>query len=383
MDDSIKSEADDDTILLDTAVILAKHKRVILGLPFVVAIIAAGISLLMPDIYTATTAILPPQHSQSAASSLLAQIGVSIGAGSATSNGVYIAMMKSRTVRDRLIERGLIDNPKHPSPKRTGPPEVATFSAAKDGIITVKVDGPDPKRAADLANGYVDELVKFTRVLAVTEASQRRLFFEKQFDQAKEKLAKIEVTARQALEKGGVVNVDDQGRAMIQATARLRAEITVKQVQIGVMRTFAAEGNPDLRRAQQELESMKHELAKIEGSGVVKAVESQSGSKGIANLEILRNLQYYETIYALLAKQYQLAKIDEAKDPTIIQVMDKAIPPEHPSKPRRVLIVVIWTVLALFAAVLWAHFDEVMTKARADPRRAEKLQALRRYLGWR
>ena len=98
------------------------------------------------------------------------------------------------------------------------------------------MDDEDPKRAAALANGYVEELLKLTTVLTVTSASQRRLFFERQFAQTKESLAKAETAARVALEKGGLANIDAQSRAMLETTAVLRAQIAAKEVEISAMR---------------------------------------------------------------------------------------------------------------------------------------------------
>ena len=185
-----------------------------------------------------------------------------------------------------------------------------------------------------LANAYVDELFKLTNVLAVTEASQRRLFFERQFEQARDNLTKAEAAARQAMDKGGLVQVEGQGRAIIENTARLRGQITVKEVQIGAMRTFATDNNPDLKLAQQELESMKRELARIEGtSGSKSGNGRENDSSGIDSVGLLRNVKYQETVYELLAKQFELAKIDEAKDSAVVQVMDKAIEPDRKSKP--------------------------------------------------
>lgn len=390
--DSQPTEADDDEIsLLDLLIVLAKHKKLILGLPFVAAVLAAGISLLMPNIYTATTKILPPQQSQSSAAAMLGQLGGLAGlagrvAGIKNPNDLYIAMLNSRTVADNLIQRfGLMQlyDAKYSSQARGALAGVTNISSGKDGIITIEVDDKDPKRAADLANAYVDELLKFTQVLAVTEASQRRLFFERQFIQAKNSLAKSETSARRALQQGGLVKVDDQGRAMVETTARLRAQITVKEVQIGAMRTFAAERNPDLRLAQQELESMKRELAKIEGVGVTAAVINGLSGQGINNLDLLRDVKYHEVILELLAKQYELAKIDEAKDSAVVQVMDIAIEPDRKSKPKRSLIVLLWALVAGFLAILWTFVSEKMVKTSGDPQQTHRLQALRRNLRWR
>ncbi len=386
-----QSPDDDEISLLDLAIVLAKHKWLILGLPFVTAILAVIYALTLPNIYTASTKIFPPQQSQSAASAMLAQLGNLGGlagglAGIKSPNDLYIAMLKSRTVADNLIQRFDImrySSAKYPSQARAGLAGATSITSGKDGLITIEVDDKDPKRAAEIANAYVDELFKFTSVLAVTEASQRRLFFERQFAQAKDNLAKAEISARQALQQGGLVKVDDQGRSMVENTARLRAQMTVKEVQIGAMRTFAAERNPDLRLAQQELESLKRELAKIEGAGGAKAAESASSGKGIDNLSLLRDMKYYETIYELLAKQYEMAKIDEAKESAVIQVMDKAIEPDRKSKPKRSLIVLLSALVALILGILSAFISAAMAKARSDPQQAERLQAIKRYLAWR
>src|SRR5712692_9015201 len=389
--------ADDEISLLDLLIVLAKHKRVVLGVPAVAAVAAAIISLLLPNIYTGTTRILPPQQSASAATAMLNQLGGALGgfAGAAggalgirNPNDLYVGMLKSRTVADNIIarfdlnkiyEEGLQSGARNMLQRNT------TISAGRDGIISIEVDDKDPKRAADLANAYVDELTKLTKVLAVTEASQRRLFFERQLVQAKDNLTAAEIAARQGLQKGGLAQVDAQGRSMIEVTARLRAQISVKEVQIGSMRTFAAEGNPELQRTQEELQALKRELGRVEGSSPIAAMAGpgKSDNSGLDNLSRLRDVKYYEFLYELLAKQYELAKIDEAKDATIIQVMDPAIEPDRKSKPRRSLFVILFTFVAVFASVLWILIREAIVTAKTDPRQASRLETLRNYLRYR
>src|SRR6266581_75554 len=362
------SAADDDEVsLLDLLIVLAKHKRIVLGVPFIVAIVAAIISLLLPKAYTGATRILPPQQSASAASALLNQLGGALGglAGAAggtlgirNPNDLYVGMLKSRTVADNLISRfelGKVYDEARLSDTRKRLEKDTTIVAGRDGIITIEVDDRDSKRAAELANAYVDELMKLTKVLAVTEASQRRLFFERQLLQAKDNLTAAEVAARQGLQKGGLAQVDAQGRSMIEVTARLRAQISAKEVQLGAMRTFAAEGNPELQRTQQELEALRRELARVEGSSPIAAIgkAEASGGSGLDNLGRLRDVKYYEFLYELLAKQFELAKIDEAKDATVIQVMDEAIEPDRKSKPHRALIVILTGLTVGFLVVIW------------------------------
>jgi uncharacterized protein involved in exopolysaccharide biosynthesis len=322
---------------------------------------------------------------------MLAQFGALAGvasgaAGLKNPNDLYVGMLKSRTVADGLIQRfDLVKlyDAKLSSVARKRLEKTTTITSGKDGIIVIEVEDNDPKRAAEMANAYVEELIKLTNVLAVTEASQKRLFFERQLAQAKDNLAKAEIAAREALAKGGLAQVEAQGRVLLETSARLRAQIAAKQVQIGSMRAFAAERNPDLLMAQQELAVMKSELARVEGTvGGADKTEEVEG-KGLDNLVLMRNIKYNEFLFELLAKQYEFAKIEEAKNSAIIQVMDKAILPDRKSKPKRALIVIVATLAAGFVAVVLAFVLEALAKARQNPEQAERLAAFRRYLVWR
>lgn len=390
------SQAEDEVGLLDLLIVLAKHKRSVLGVPFGAAVAVAVISLFLPNIYTGTARILPPQQSASAASTLLNQIGALGGLagagggvlGGRNPNDLYVGMLKSRTVADNLIARFdlmKIYEAGLQSAARNALQANTTIVGGRDGIISIDVDDKDPKRAAALANAYVDELTKLTKVLAVSEASQRRLFFERQLLQAKDNLTASEIGARQALQKGGIAQVDAQGRSMIEVTARLRAQISAKEVQLGAMRTFAAEGNPELQRTQEELAALRRELGRIEGvtpSGTLRKAEASDNS-GLDNLARLRDVKYYEFLYELLAKQFELAKIDEAKDATIIQVLDPAVEPDRKSRPKRAQIALLTALVALFIVIPWAFIREAAARAKATPGQVSRFDTLRRYLSWR
>ena len=380
-----------DISLIDMLIVLAKYKWLLLGLPFLAAVIAAGFALSIPNIFTAATKILPPQQNQSAGAAILAQLGGGIagfvgGAGGLKNpNDIYIAMLKSRGVADNIVKQfGLMQlweiDPKYPSDAYDRLARITTITSAKDGLIVIEVEDKDPKRAAEVANSYVENLVRLTNVLAVTEASQRRLFFERQFAVAKDNLSKAEAVARNALQTGGLVKVDDQGRAMVEVTARLRGQIAVKEVQIGAMRTFAADRNPDLLLAQQELASLKRELAKTEGTDGNKLTTKDLAGHGSDSIRLLRDVKYHEVIFELLAKQYEVAKIEEAKDASTIQVLDRAIAPDRKSKPKRTQIVLLSALACAFILVIWAFAREAFSRARKNPEQARRLDILRNYL---
>ena len=384
------ASGEDEISLLDLIIVLVKHKMVIIGLPVVAALMAYAASFLMTDIYTATTKILPPRATQSASAALVAQLGglgglVGGGSGISGSNDLYIAMLEGRTIGDNMALRFGLTKTSAPSSSSqiSAKSWKARFRTDKGGVIVVSVEDEDPKRAAEIANAYIDELFKVNSGMALTDISQRRLFFERQLALAKDSLDKAEISAREALERRGVASVNNQGMSLVQSASQLRAQITVKEVQVGGMRTFATDRNPELLRAQQEIEVIKRELAKLEGSGGAKTATNGSSGNNLEGIHLLRGLKYAEGLYEAMAKQYELAKVDEAKDAPLIQVMDKAVEPEQPSLPNRMLIVAISMIVALILSVLWAFVLEAVKKANGDPRQAKRLETIKRYLSGR
>ncbi len=377
---------EDEISLLDLAITLAKHKKLILGAPLIVAVLVTLISFFIPNSYTASTQIMPPQQ-QSSASALLGQLGALSGlagasAGIKNSNDTYITMLKSRTVSDNMISRFKLQavyKTKLPSDTRKALASASVITSGKDGLITVQVDDKDPKRAAVIANGYVEELQKLTKVLAVTEASQRRLFFEKQLIQAKQALGDAEISLKQVQEKTGLLQLDAQAQALIKSGAELKGQIAMKEVELGAMRTFATGNNPDYIRTQQVVGGMRAQLAKIETGSVS---TSKAPEAGLEYLRKVRDLKYAETVYELLAKQFEIAKIDEAKEGSMIQVLDKAVVPDRKSKPKRSLMVLLSAITTGFLSILWAFITEALQNAKKDTETKTQLETLKNTLRW-
>lgn len=359
-------EPGDETSLFEILVILAEYKKRLVLIPLVVAVLAAGISMALPKIYAATTRLLPPQQSQSGAAALLSQFGGVAGMAAGVSglknpSDLYVGILKSRTIADRLITR--FDLKKV---YETDSGEVArarlekntTITAGKDGFIIIQVEDENKQLVAPLANAYVSELTQLNKVLAVTEASQRRMFFEQQLEMAKNNLAKIEGELKSSMNRNGVISVDAESRGILETVARLRAQVSAKEIQLNSMAAFVTRNNPEYKRVAEELASLRVELAKLEngrggeGSGIQPSANGEQG--GLQNVKLLRDVKYYQMLYELLAKQYEAARLDEAKDPSIIQVLDSAAEPERRSKPQRALIVALSTLVGLLIAVVSA-----------------------------
>jgi uncharacterized protein involved in exopolysaccharide biosynthesis len=300
-------------------------------------------------------------------------------------NDLYVGMLKSRTVADNLISRfelqKLFDEDTMVGTRK----ELASRTnivSGRDGIISLDFEDRDPKRAATVANGYVEELYKLTTSVAVTEASQRRLFFETQLKQTRDQLAQTEIALRGAIDKGGLAGIDVQSRAILEPSAQLRAQIALREVQLGAIRIFATDQHPDIARLQHEIASMKRELTKLEG-GDGKAEPLPTTSAGYENLRRFRDMKFLERLAELLTQQFEAAKIDEAKDISIVQVLDKAVEPDRKSKPMRIAIVLVAGLLAAVISVIWAFILEAIENARSDSMLFERLQRFRRALRWR
>ena len=384
---------DDEINLMDLVLVLAKHNRFIIKLTASVAVLAVIYALMQPNIYTAKTVILPPQQGASTASMLLGQLGGLAGlaggaAGIKSPNDLHIGMLKSRTLADKMIARfNLKQKFKAKTMEATraalaGGTEIKT---GKDGFITIEYSDEDPKFAASVANAYVEELDKLNNTLAVTEASRKRLFFETQLKMTRDNLAAAEVGFKQTQERTGLIQPEAQGQAIIMAASNLRAQVTAAEVKLQSMGSFATPQNPDYQKLQQNLTSLRAQLVKAERNGVqgrgdIMVPTGKLPETGLEYIRKMRDLKYQETLFELLSKQFEIAKIDEAKEAALIQVVDKALVPEQKSKPKRSLIVILATLMAFFLSVLLAFVREASERASLDSASAERMNLLRRYL---
>jgi tyrosine-protein kinase Etk/Wzc len=384
--------AEVDSDLLDMLIVVAKYKKLLLAAPLVGAVLAGGLSLIIPDSYTGISKIMPPQQAPSSASMLLGQLGGLGGmAGLKNPNDMYLGMLTSRRVSDSLIARFKLQTvyrTQLPSDTRKILGRLSSFASGKDGMIIIEVTSTDPRLAEGLANGYVEELQKLTQILAVTEASQRRLFFENQLKLAKQGLIHAEVELKQFQEKTGVIQLSGQAENTIHAAAGLKAQIASKEVALGAMRTFATVDHPDYIKTQQEVTGLRAQLSKVEtginrGKGDISVSSSKVPEAGLEYIRRVRDVKYYETIFELLAKQFEVAKIDEAKESAVIQVLDSAVEPDRKSGPSRGIIALVAAIVAEFLALCWVLTKEASGKMRNNPDNAVRLERLSRFLKWK
>ena len=380
--------------LLDVLERVAAHKRLVIGLTTGVTFLAVLVSLLLPALYTATVRVLPPQQSGSTATALLGQLTAfsAFGLQSLKSpTDLYVGLLKSRTIADSIAHRFELHKVYNTDTLHDTRKTLQTrvlIAAGRDGIIAIDFDDEDPKRAAAIANAYVEELQNLMQSLAVSEASQRRLFFEKQLNTARDALANAEVNLKKTQEVTGLIKLDEQGKAIIESVARLRAQVAAKEVELSVMSSYATRNNPDLIRGQEQLAGLKTQLARLEsstalGNGSVFLPTGRVPEAGLEYMRRVRDLKYHEAIFEVLAKQYEIARIDEAKDASIIQIIDTAVAPERRSKPRRTVIVGLAAFMGLVFAVVCALSLDAVARKFNSPGEVAQLKAIKSLLSWR
>ncbi len=373
--------------LLDLLLVLAAARKKIAI--FTAAGVAVGIflSLVIRPTFTATALILPPQQGQSI-SSMMGQLGslVSLsGSGLRTPADMYIGILGSRTIADDIISKFHLQalyRTKKPESTRATLKRNTKFLATKDGLIHIDVEDRDPNRASELANAYVDELYAMNSHLAITEAAQRRVFFDQELADEKNALTAAENALKQDEEKTGVIQLGGQAESIIRSIAETKAEIASREVQIQSLRTFTTDQNPETELVQQEINTLRAQLSKMESDprNLQSAGDISAGGVPAVSLEYarkLREVRYHEALFDLLSKQYEAARIDEAKAAPIIQVVDRAVPPQAKSGPKRILITLAFTAFGLFLGCLVSFAREALRRMEQSPEYAIKLSRLR------
>ena len=395
---SLPSGEEQELTFLDVLLIITQRKKLV-GL---VTLICTGFALILafvlPQSYTATVIILPPQGNTSMSSMLATQLaGMSSAVGGMTGsmlgmknvNDMYVSMLKSRTVEDAVIQRYGLQSEYRKAylaeTRKALENHTMIDGSTKDGLIRLNFSNRNPNRAAEIANGYVEQFRNLSQHLAITEASQRRVVFENQLEKTKVDLENADEALKRTQLSTGMVQVDGQARAMIESAARLRAQIVAKEVQIEAMRSYAGDENPALTQAQTELDGLRAQFNKLVGSqgGSADDVFLPKGEVPQAGLEYvrrLRDVKYYEAIFDVLAKQLEIAKLDEAREGAFIQVVDPAVPPEEKSFPKRGLFTLAGLALGFTFGIMMALLQGGLLRMQHNPVTKDKLDLLKRSL---
>jgi len=394
----VKTEyAEDEINLLDYLIVLAKRKKLIAYTTLGIMVLTAIYSLALPPVYRAETKIMPPQQSsQGSMSQLLGQLGggtgtVGLSTGVLkTPNDLYIAFLKTNSLLDRIIDRlDLMKLYKTKSRERARGALSGALDAKDDkksGIINIAVTDKDPKMAARYANAFVEELKSFNKGLAIGEASQRRLFYEEQLGDEKKMLETAEEDLKAFQEKTGVLHIEQQAFVAINNIASVKAQIAAKEIELRVLRTYSTSNNPDVKKVEEAIKAMKDGVNNLQIKNKIEydPIMPSQEAPGVA-LEYLRkyrNVKFHAALYEFMLKQYEAAKIDEGKDATIIQVIDKAEPPERRFKPQRTRMVLIAGVVGFFLSIFAVFFMEYAEKSSSNPENKERIDEIKKHFSF-
>jgi uncharacterized protein involved in exopolysaccharide biosynthesis len=354
--------------------------------------IAAGLVLCcaLPVRYTAVTKIMPPKQAPSTTSFLNSQMGMgslaeAAGAGLLTDpNAIYMGLLKSRPIADSIIDQFRLESLYNSRDRTAARKKLAARTkilSEPSSLISISATDGDKKRASDIANAYTEQLRVLSKTISVTEASRRRLFFEEQLKSQKEVLVATEVAFQQIQQSKGLVHLDAQANVIIGSLAAVRGQIAAKEVEVQALRSYSTEHNPDVQLAERELATMQGEAAQMEQNSQPTGY-SDLGLKdvpkaGLDYIRAQRELQYQQAFFDLLLRQYEAAKLDEAKDAAVIQVVEPAVEPDRSSSPNRPLILLISAILGLFLGILIATLSRRIQLEQSDPEGALALRRLR------
>jgi tyrosine-protein kinase Etk/Wzc len=389
-------ESEHEISLLDVVVVLLARKRFIALFVVCATLLSAVVAFLLPVRYEGVVVLMPPAQNSSIGSALMGQLGGSgLGALASLAGGslglknpadMYVSLLTSRTVEDAMIQRfGLMreyHEKRMADTRKVLEHRTTAVAGAKDGLIRLTIEDRDPKRAAELANGYVEEFRKLSATLAITEAARRRLFFEQQLQQAKDNLTAAENAMAKTQQSTGVLQIDSQARALIESAAVLRAQVVAKQVEIEGMRSFATDDNPNLVLAKQELTALEAQLNRVAGSqqdlgSDINLSKGRVTQAGMEYVRSYRELKYQETVFELLAKEFEVAKLDEAREGAIIQVVDAPVVPDKKSFPPRPIIIAASAIFSFFVAAFWVMMQQRFAQAAELPENRQRLRLIR------
>jgi len=358
--------------LLDYLQVIAKHKRMIFFTTLGATVITALITLTMPNIYTAKAMIIPSDDDNGGMGALMSQLGglagLAGGVGTKSASDLYVTMLRSETVKDPIIDRfKLMDTYK--TKFRTDvyqalDSKTIVSLGKKDGVITISVDDKDPKRAAELANAYVEELGILTAGLNMTGAGKNRAFLEKRIAEARADLSRAEDALKEFQLKNKAISVTDQAQATIAGIAQLRAQLAAQEVQLATLQRQFTDSSQEVKTTKTTVANLRTQIAGLEGKGGNSSIPNVGSVPRLGQeyLRLMRDFKIQEAVVEMLSKQYEAVKVSETKDMAPFQVLQAAKVPERKSKPLRRKVVTSAISISLLASIAIAFIIESINR---------------------
>jgi uncharacterized protein involved in exopolysaccharide biosynthesis len=368
------------------AMLLWQHRRTLARVTVISLVAGLCIAFAIPKRYKAVTSIMPPDQQGSGALLLSALAGRSGGLGSLGSlagglfsghptTALYEDLLKSGTVGGHLIDRFHLQKVYHTRYRFSTAKHLARLTTVTDdkksGVITITVQDKDPVRARDLAQGYLDELNNLLTRTSTSSARQERIFIENRLHSVGVDLEQAQLALSEFSSKNNAIDIKEQTRGLVDAGARVQGELLVEQSGLQSLRQIYGDGNVRVRETEARITSLQHDLQKMTGSSAPLAFGDASvdhttpdaDDKGelypplrqlprlaVPYADLYRRVRVQETVFELLTQQYEMARIEEAKDVPVVTVIDPPGVPEKKSFPPRILLTLLFTFLSFAGA---------------------------------
>ena len=387
--DDRRSEPVDEVSFVEYVLIVWGRRWLIAVLCIGSVIGAFVVSKILPKTYQSTATVLAPKEGPSsgflsslAASGLLPQIpGLSLGS-YAPNRDLLISVLKSRTVRESVVTRfGLQERfrRKYLEDAIKDLQGATAVSVTKEGVIALRIESADPDLASKIANYHVELLDQLVARFSTSEAGRQRGYLTEQLAKAKVGLDAAEENLRRFQEQNRAIVLQEQTKGAIEAAARLKGEIMAAEVQFQVMRNFATETNPEMVTLRRRIDEMNRQLVQMQyGETVPRAAGAgrrdfnvpfaKVPEVGLELARLTRDLKIQETLVTLLAQQAEQARLMEAKDMPVVQVLDRAVPGERPVRPSVLVNVAVAALASLLIGVFLAIFLDSLGRRKATQR---------------
>jgi tyrosine-protein kinase Etk/Wzc len=396
-DNAIKNEPEKEKISLYSYLSIIVGYRRFIFLNFLgVCVAVAILSLFLPSWYTANTTILPPQREKlglGLASSLvegISEFGTSMSLPFMVSpSDVIAAVLKSRTVALAVIDKEDLMKTYRAKTQEDALREVFAHTQVKvtpEGMISLSFEDKNGVKAADVANRFVEELDRVNRETNISQAKNARIFIEERLAQTKDDLTNAEENLREFQEGNKAVALDEQTKASIERAADLKAQMVAAEIELNLLRKTMSPSHPQIQGLESRINEIKRQLdiwemgnqrEKSEGKKILDVPFSEVPALSMELARLVREVKIQSAVFELLTNQYEQYKIQETRDTPTIQVLDKAIPPERRSKPRRAFLVGLAGIVSLITSVVFVFGLEYFKKLKErNPQEFERIQAL-------
>lgn len=382
--------------------IATQHRRALVRVLVIALIVSTAVAFLIPKRYESTTRIMPPEGPNPAA--LLAAVTGKMPAGLGELAGgflgvkntgpLWMALLQSRTVLDHQIDNSDLMRVYWTKRRYRARKKLMNRTDIKEdkksGVIDITVSDSDPARARALANGYVNELNQLLASVSTSSARRERMFIEQRLNTARADLEEAEKEFGKFASRNSTFDVKEQSKAIVGAGAQLEGQIIAAQAELEGLQQTYTDDNVRVRAVKARINSLKRDLAKIGGTG-----EESEGSLapgglspsvrqlpivGVQWADLYRRSKIQETVFELLTQQYEIAKIEEAKEIPTVKVIDVADYPERKSWPPREIIVTLGTLLSLAGAIAWFKIKASWKVLPADnPKKQRTLKLARLF----